>query len=82
MRRWLRWQLTRACCLCSRDLTSNREETAADDVGYVLTGPVSEPSADCKRYEPSPENPDVGKCMGFDVQASASCNYLEKKEED
>ena len=53
----------------------------ADDVGYVVDGPKDKTCADCKSYEPSTVNPEVGACAGFDVQASASCNYFERKEE-
>ena len=53
----------------------------ADEVGYVLTGPAGETCADCGNYQPSPEEPEVGKCAGFDVQASASCNSFERKVE-
>ena len=49
----------------------------ADDVGYVVSGPPGKQCADCKNYEPSEQDPAVGKCAGFDVQATASCNYFE-----
>lgn len=61
---------------------TSKENTVADDVGYVAQGPAGKTCADCKNYEPSPGNPEVSKCAGFDVQASASCNYFEKREED
>jgi len=51
----------------------------ADEVGYVLNGPAGRTCADCSKYEPSPESPEVGKCSGFDVKASAGCNYFKKK---
>ena len=50
-----------------------------DDVGYAAEGPQGKTCADCKNYEPSRDNPHVGTCAGFEVQASASCNYFEKK---
>jgi hypothetical protein len=53
----------------------------ADDVGYVTQGPEGKTCADCTHFEPSPDDPAVGKCAGYDVQASASCNYFEKRPE-
>ncbi|MBL7200808.1 MAG: hypothetical protein ISS56_11710 [Anaerolineae bacterium] len=53
-----------------------QEGAMADDVGYVNTGPQGKQCVDCKNYEPSEEDPAVGKCAGFDVQATASCNYF------
>ena len=49
----------------------------ADDVGYVNPGPEGKTCADCKNYTPSEDNPGVGKCQGYDVEATASCNYFE-----
>jgi hypothetical protein len=49
-----------------------------DDVGYVDSGPAGKTCSDCKNYEPDAANPSVGKCMGHDVTASASCNYFER----
>ena len=53
----------------------------ADEVGYVNPGPEGRRCADCANYKPSEGNPDVGTCQGYDVQATASCNYYEAKQE-
>ncbi len=52
-----------------------------DDVGYVDPGPEGTMCAACDNYIPDPDNPAVGKCMGQDVVATASCNYFQPKEE-
>jgi hypothetical protein len=61
---------------------SHEQETVmADEVGYVNPGPEGRRCADCANYKPSEGNPDVGTCQGYDVQATASCNYYEAKQE-
>jgi len=51
----------------------------SNDVGYVKDGPKGKTCADCKHYEEEVENPDIGKCMGHEVGAKASCKYFEPK---
>ena len=53
----------------------------SDDVQYTEDGPKGKSCKECKSYEPNKDEPEKGKCAGFDVIAKASCNYFEKKEE-
>lgn len=53
----------------------------SDDVGYVENGPEGKTCSVCKNFVPDANNSAVGKCMGHDVTASASCNYFEPKGE-
>lgn len=51
----------------------------SDDVGYVKKGVKGRTCAACKHYEPDTENRKVGKCMGHNVEAKASCKYFDPK---
>jgi hypothetical protein len=56
-----------------------KETIMSDDVGYVENGPEGKTCSVCKNFEPNSDNAALGKCMGYDVFASASCNYFESK---
>jgi hypothetical protein len=49
------------------------------DVNYKKNGPKGRTCADCKHYEADKMNAKIGKCMGQDVEADATCDLFEPK---
>jgi hypothetical protein len=49
------------------------------EVNYVEQGEPGRTCAECKNFEPDPENEEIGKCFGYNVSAQGSCNLFEPK---
>jgi hypothetical protein len=51
-------------------------------IKYTETGEPGKTCADCKHFEEDENLNGIGKCFGYEVKASGSCNLFEPKKRE